>query len=299
MTVDYGPQFTFVSKILNMKKNKIALITGATDGIGKAIAISLAKMGYELIVIGRNSLKYQLLKAELEKQKPNIQVLFYKADLSLVLETRYALNKIKNDITKLDLIVQTAGLIPHGITKTKEGIEETFAVSYLTRFLVVRELLPLLLKSDDRLLFIVAGAGQRGKIYFDDINFDRRKFSPIKVVKQFQQCNDAYAIYLSETYRDQNLDVYCYNPGLVDTNIHKGWPFPFSFLMQKVAKHLFMKPPAKAAQMPVEIISGSLSQSAVLINSKGSINPSKTLSDPSYQRKVLDLSNSLIDSIAK
>lgn len=283
-----------------MKKKKLALITGATDGIGKAIAIGLAKIGYELVVIGRNSAKYELLKVELLKARPNIPVHFYKADLSLVQHTLRALNKVRDDISELDLIVQTAGLIPHSITKTKEGIEETFAVSYLTRFLVVRELLPLLLKSDDKLLFIVAGAGQKGKIYFDDINFERRKFSPIKVVKQFQQCNDAYTLYLSEKYRNQNLNVYCYNPGLVDTNIHKGWPFPFSFLMQRIAKNLFMVQPEKAAQKPLDIIRGPLPQDAVLINSKGDkINPSKTLSDRSYQRKVLDLSNSLIDSAAK
>lgn len=174
-----------------MKKNKLALITGATDGIGKAIAIGLAKIGYELIVIGRSSAKYELLKVELEKVRPNIPSLFYKADLSLVQETQSALDKVKEDISELDLIVQTAGIIPHDITLTKEGIEESFAVSYLTRFLIVRELLPLLLKSEDKILFIVANAGAKGKIYFDDINFERRKFSPIKVVKQFQQCNDA------------------------------------------------------------------------------------------------------------
>ena len=283
-----------------MKKNKLALITGATDGIGKAIAIGLAKIGYELIVIGRSSAKYELLKVELEKVRPNIPSLFYKADLSLVQETQSALDKVKEDISELDLIVQTAGIIPHDITLTKEGIEESFAVSYLTRFLIVRELLPLLLKSEDKILFIVANAGAKGKIYFDDINFERRKFSPIKVVKQFQQCNDAYSMYLSDKYRDQDLVVYCYNPGLVDTNIHKGWPFPFSFLMQKIAKNLFMKQPETAAQKPLDIIRNALLQDAVLINSKGhKINPSKLLSDLNFQHKVHDLSNSLIDSTSK
>lgn len=283
-----------------MKKNKLALITGATDGIGKAIAIGLAKIGYELIVIGRSSAKYELLKVELEKVRPNIPSLFYKADLSLVQETQSALDKVKEDISELDLIVQTAGIIPHDITLTKEGIEESFAVSYLTRFLIVRELLPLLLKSEDKILFIVANAGAKGKIYFDDINFERRKFSPIKVVKQFQQCNDAYSLYLSDKYRDQDLVVYCYNPGLVDTNIHKGWPFPFSFLMQKIAKNLFMKQPETAAQKPLDIIRNALLQDAVLINSKGhKINPSKLLSDLNFQHKVHDLSNSLIDSTSK
>ena len=70
--------------------------------------------------------------------------------------------------------------------------------------------------------------------------------------------------------------------------------------MRRIAKNLFMKQPEKAAQKPLDIISGTLPQDSVLINSKGDkINPSKPLSDPLYQRKVLDLSNSLIDSAAK
>jgi len=278
-----------------MKERKIALITGATSGIGKAIAIGLAKIGYDLIVIARNKTKYETLKIELEEVRPDISIRFYQADLSLIEETQNALNKIKNDHPVLDLIVQTAGLIPNDIKMTHEGIEETFAVSYLTRFLVIRELLHLLLKSDDKLLFIVAGAGQRGKIYFDDINFARRKFSPIAVIKQFQQCNDAHVLYLSEVYAD--LKVYCYNPGLVDTGIHNGWPFPFGFLMRRIAKHLFMKRPEKAAQKPLDIISGVVHKDAVLINSKGNkINPSTPLTDSSYLCRVLDMSNALIDS---
>ncbi len=107
-------------------------------------------------------------------------------------------------------------------------------------------------------------------------------------------------MYLSEKYRDQHLNVYCYNPGLVDTNIHRGWPFPFSFFMQRIAKNLFMKQPEKAAYKPLEIIGSSFSQNAVFVNSKGNkINPSKQLADPLYQSKLLDLSNALIDSTAK
>lgn len=296
MTVAYRPLFTLAFNVVNMEKKKRALLTGATDGIGKAIAIGLAQIGYNLIVLGRNSAKYEQLKSELEEVEPNINLQFYKADLSLVKETQNVLNSIKQGVSELDLIVQTAGLIPYHISKTKEGIEETFAVSYLTRFLVIRELLPLLLKSDNKILFTVANAGAKGKIYFEDINFDKGKFSPIKVVKQFQQCNDVYSLYLSEKYRDQKLRVFCYNPGLVDTNIHKGWPFPFSILIRGIAKNFFMKSPEKAAEKPIEIIGGKLKQVAVLINSKGEkIKPSKPATDPTYQRKVVDLSNSLIN----
>jgi hypothetical protein len=95
-----------------------------------------------------------------------------------------------------------------------------------------------------------------GTIHFEDINFDHRKFKPIEVVKQFNKCNDVYTSYLSKKYAHETLNVYCYDPGLVNTSIHRGWPFPIGFLMRRIAKPLFMKTPEQAVAIPVKIITG-------------------------------------------
>ncbi|MEL6304320.1 MAG: SDR family NAD(P)-dependent oxidoreductase, partial [Bacteroidota bacterium] len=154
-----------------MRKLKIAVLTGVTDGIGKEVALGLVGMHYELFVMARNKEKFEHLKQEAMAIDKKASLHFYQVDLSLVQSTETALARIKKDITSIDLLYQSAGLIPSKIALTAEGVEKTFAVSYLTRYLILKTLLPLILKSKDKMVLNMAGAGQNGSINFEDINF--------------------------------------------------------------------------------------------------------------------------------
>lgn len=205
---------------MNTSINKIALVTGATNGIGKAIAKGLAESGYYFIVLARNKEKFNRLREELLTINRDVVLDFFEVDLSLVQNTKEVIRRIREKYETIDILMHSAGLIPNKIEKTSEGIEQAFAVSYLTRFLITQELLPLVLNSRAKLIFSVASPGHNGTIHFNDINFDHQKFKPIAVVKQFNKCNDVYASYLSKKYGDRGLKVYCYDPGLVNTSIH-------------------------------------------------------------------------------
>ncbi|MEL6659920.1 MAG: SDR family NAD(P)-dependent oxidoreductase [Bacteroidota bacterium] len=277
-------------------KDKIAVITGATNGIGEAITKELAKAGYYLNIFARNPEKANRLKEELLAINARVEFDFYQVDLSLVKETKAALTSIKEKYDKIDVLVHSAGLIPNKIEKTSEGVEHAFAVSYLTRFLISQELLPLVLKSDTKLIFSVASPGHDGIIHFEDIHFDQRKFKPIEVVKQFNKCNDVYTSYLSKKYTTKALKVYCYDPGLVNTSIHQGWPFPLGFLMRNIAKPLFMKSPEEAAAVPIKIIKGEFEPDGIFVNWKGKLIQAPAITEKrEYQERVISLSNKLIE----
>ncbi|WP_299530618.1 SDR family NAD(P)-dependent oxidoreductase [Ulvibacterium sp.] len=282
---------------MNTIKNKSVVITGATNGIGKAITKELTKCGYYLIILARNEEKIKGLHKELLSINPQVELDSYQVDLSLVKETNEALIKIKEKYDKIDVLVHSAGLIPNKIEKTSEGVEQSFAVSYLTRFLITENLLPLVLKSGTKLIFSVASPGHNGTIHFEDVHFDHRKFMPVEVVKQFNKCNDVYTSYLSQKFSSEALNVYCYDPGLVDTSIHLGWPFPFSLLMRGIAKPFFMKTPAKAAEIPAKIITGGFKPDGIFVNSKGKlIKCPEITGNREYQERVIDLGNEIIES---
>ena len=279
-----------------MKTNKIAVVTGVTDGIGKRVALGLITQGYRLLVIARNENKFRTLHKEALSIDEGASLTFYQADLCLVSSTRHALAKISADVSAVDVLYQSAGLIPGKIELTEEGIEKTFAVSYLTRYLISKELMPLILQSEQKLFVNMAGAGQKGTIHFDDINFSTKKFRPMNVVKQFQQANDVLSTYLMQKYHSEGLRVYCLMPGLVDTGIHDGWPPVFRFLIKKILGSIAMVSAEKASEIPRQIILGSIHPDGVLVDNRGkAIQPSATVLSSAYQQRLIALSEKMID----
>ncbi|MEO0339454.1 MAG: hypothetical protein AAF242_09575, partial [Bacteroidota bacterium] len=118
------------------------------------------------------------------------------------------------------------------------------------------------------------------------------------VVKQFNRCNDVYIAYLSKKYGNQSLKAFCYDPGLVNTSIHSGWPFPLGFVMRNIAKPLFMKSPEEAAIIPVRIITELFKPDGIFVNSKAKqIKAPKETEDRAYQERVIELSEKMIESI--
>lgn len=278
-----------------MNKIKIAVLTGVTSGIGKEVALGLVKLNYELFIIARNEEKFELLKQKALTIDKMASLHLYQADLCLVKSTTSALARIKKDVKSIDLIYQSAGLIPGKIELTQEGIEKTFAVSYLTRYLVLKELLPLVTKSNEKMILNMAGAGQNGRINFENINFQNTKFRPINVVKQFQQANDALILNIQNKHEKDGIKAYCFRPGLVDTGIHDGWPKFLRFFITKVFGAFFMVSADKAAKIPLGIIDGTINTDGVLVNEKGkAIEPSKLLSTADYQYQVIQISERLL-----
>lgn len=88
--------------------DKIALVTGATAGIGTATALSLAEMGYNIIITGRRAERLSELKAQLEKQ--HIKVLPLCFDVRNLEECQVALSSISEEWKQVDVLINNAGL---------------------------------------------------------------------------------------------------------------------------------------------------------------------------------------------
>jgi NAD(P)-dependent dehydrogenase (short-subunit alcohol dehydrogenase family) len=140
----------------------IALITGATDGLGRHVARDLASQGWTVLVHGRS----------LERASDVIPgARTYIADLSSLAEVRRLADEVLASETSLDVLVNNAGIGSADGAQRKEsadGYELTFAVNYLSHFLLTRRLLEL---APSRIVN-VASAGQQA-IDFDDVQLER------------------------------------------------------------------------------------------------------------------------------
>lgn len=100
--------------------NKTALITGATSGIGRAVAKKLAQNGYNIIITGRRSNLLEALKNEISKEIPGIEVLALNFDVRKQKEVSEAINGLPEKWSKIDVLVNNAGLAA-GLDPIHEG----------------------------------------------------------------------------------------------------------------------------------------------------------------------------------
>lgn len=100
--------------------NKTALITGATSGIGRAVAKKLAQNGYNIIITGRRNNLLEALKNEINKEVPGIEVLTLNFDVRKQKEVSEAINGLPEKWSKIDVLVNNAGLAA-GLDPIHEG----------------------------------------------------------------------------------------------------------------------------------------------------------------------------------
>jgi 3-oxoacyl-[acyl-carrier protein] reductase len=91
-------------------KGKTAVITGASDGIGKATAIKLAELGCNLLLIARNIEKLNSVTDEIKSTYPKCKIIPYKCDVSKSEEVATTFNNIKEKFKTLDFLINSAGI---------------------------------------------------------------------------------------------------------------------------------------------------------------------------------------------
>ncbi len=155
-------------------KGRTALITGATDGVGRVVARALAQQGWRVLVHGRDRSRGDALVREIEQAGGSAT--FLTADLASLAEVRRLADAVKQQTDRLDLLINNAGIgsvgSAPGRQTSADGHELRFAVNYLAGFLLTHLLLPLLKASAPARIVNVASAGQQA-IDFSDVMLTR------------------------------------------------------------------------------------------------------------------------------
>ena len=155
-------------------KGRTALITGATDGVGRVVACALAQQGWRVLVHGRDRPRGEALVREIEQAGGSAT--FLAADLASLAQVRRLADEVKKQTDRLELLINNAGIgsvgsVP-GRQTSADGHELRFAVNYLAGFLLTHLLLPLLRASAPARIVNVASAGQQA-IDFSDVMLTR------------------------------------------------------------------------------------------------------------------------------
>lgn len=123
---------------------RVAVITGASAGVGKAAAMALAAQGWSVIAVGRNPARSAAAEAEIRAVSAGGAVSMLIADLAVMAEVERLAAEIAALTPRIDLLANNAGGMPARLEMTVEGLEASFAGNHLGPFLLTRRLLPLL-----------------------------------------------------------------------------------------------------------------------------------------------------------
>jgi NAD(P)-dependent dehydrogenase (short-subunit alcohol dehydrogenase family) len=124
---------------------RVAVVSGASSGIGKAAARALASKGWRVFGLGRDVARCMTAEAEIRAAaKPGTPVDMLRADLSLLADTARAAQELMARTDRIDVLINNAGGVGNQIRITPEGNEATFASNHLGPFLLTNRLLPLL-----------------------------------------------------------------------------------------------------------------------------------------------------------
>ncbi|MFC9616731.1 SDR family NAD(P)-dependent oxidoreductase [Streptomyces sp. NPDC056938] len=155
---------------------RITLITGATQGLGRGIALDLATRGDTLLLHGRDAGRLEAVVADVREAAPDATVRTYLADLSDLGQVRAMADRIRGAEPRLDALVNNAvaggGAEPLRREVSAQGHELRFAVNHLAPYALIRGLLPLLRASAPARVVNVASMGQE-RIDFDDVMLER------------------------------------------------------------------------------------------------------------------------------
>ena len=154
------------------------LVTGATDGLGKRVALELAGRGATVLLHGRNPERLEAALEEIGRETGNENLGSYLADLSSLGAVRGLTERVLSDRERLDALVNNAGVIVQERKESEDGFELTFAVNYLAHFLLTSLLLPLLRDSAPARIVNVASAGQ-GPVDFGDVMLELRRYESL------------------------------------------------------------------------------------------------------------------------
>ncbi|TGN07080.1 SDR family oxidoreductase [Leptospira ilyithenensis] len=210
---------------------KIVIITGATDGIGKVAAREILKKGYSVALVARNKEKLNQVNTELAPFAVKNSISLYQADLSSLKETKKVAEKIKKDFPKIHVLLNNAGAFFSDRAVTGEGLESTFALNHLNYFVFADVLIPCLHASGEgRIVNVASGAHFGVSLDFDNLQGET-KYSGWKQYQKSKLMNVYFTYELDERLKEKSITVNCLHPGFVKTKFgHNNIGFTKSFI---------------------------------------------------------------------
>jgi NAD(P)-dependent dehydrogenase (short-subunit alcohol dehydrogenase family) len=201
--------------------NKVVVVTGATSGIGKALALDLARSGETVVMVARDTDRGQAAINEITTSMENPRLDLQLCDLSILSSVRNLAEILKSKYEVIDVLINNASTYTRKRTVTVDGFEEMFAANHLGPFLLTNLLL-------ERLQAAVQAHGSARIINitvpsdvpldFDDLQAERN-FKPMDVFGATKMANLLFTLELARRLENTGITVNAIHPGVARSSL--------------------------------------------------------------------------------
>jgi NAD(P)-dependent dehydrogenase (short-subunit alcohol dehydrogenase family) len=282
-------------------KDKIVLITGGTDGIGRETALGLAKLDATVVVVGRDMERGEAAVRDLQKQSGNERVYLMLADLTNMAQVRQLAATFEQKYGRLDVLVNNAISIHRKREETADGFEKTFAIGHLAPFLLSNLLLPLLkANAPSRIVNMTSDGHKMTELDFDDLH-STKWYRGVDIYMRAKLANLLFTYELARRLEGTRVTVNAAEPGSADTTMMKATKPDMLPPMVRVMWPMIKRTlgtPAQAALVPIHLASSPDLETVSGQYIGTTLKPVKS-SDASYDvdlaRRLWDVTAELVD----
>jgi NAD(P)-dependent dehydrogenase (short-subunit alcohol dehydrogenase family) len=199
------------------QKGRVAIVTGSSSGVGYETARVLAEKNATVIIVVRNLQKGNAAADKILGQHPNVDIKVMELDLANLDSVRKFAAEFKNNFSRLDLLINNAGVMMPPYSKTADGFELQFGTNHLGHFALTGLLFGLVKATPGSRIVNVSSSGHNyGDLDFNDLNWEKRPYKKMKAYADSKIAN------LYFTYElQQKVDRNGGNP--LVTAAHPGW----------------------------------------------------------------------------
>lgn len=230
---------------------RVALVTGATGGLAKAVTAGLAREGATVVVVGRTAARAEEAASEIRSSVPDAKLEPLGCDLSVQSSIRSAVDRFLTGHERLDVLVNAAGVFRKERQVTPDGLELTFATNVMSYFLVTSLLLDALKRAgaatgSARIVNVTSRYGNT-QLNFGDLQTARGKYSYLRATPPTMLARVLLTQEFAERLKGSGVVANAAHPGLVrNTSLLHDVGGPFRWITNR-----FGSPAGKAADTPL------------------------------------------------
>jgi NAD(P)-dependent dehydrogenase (short-subunit alcohol dehydrogenase family) len=273
---------------------RTCLITGATSGIGLATAAGLAKLGAQVVMVGRDRDRGEQARKSVVEQSGNDRVDLLLADLSSLASIRSLAQEFLASYPALHVLVNNAGTVELSRTLTVDGFEKTFAVNHLAYFLLTNLLLDRIRASAPaRIVNVSSEAHRFGRLDMADLQ-SQKSYAAIRVYGTSKLLNLLFTVALAEKLEGSGVTANALHPGAVSTRLGKN-NGAWARLLIGLLRPFFLTPEQGAANSIYVAASDELEgvSGKYFVKQRAAV-PSRRSQRPQLARRVWTRSHELV-----